>query len=172
LQGISSPEILLVHEEAPMDKTADRIVVGVDGSTGSHEALRWAIEDAKRRASDLEILICWHPPFLAEASGYGVAFLSPDELTAEARAQLENALGPVRADLEAIGALGHTVTTRLVEGAPGPNLVTESKGAALVIVGRRGHSGLARLVMGSVSRYVVTHAACPVVVVPDEDDTA
>jgi nucleotide-binding universal stress UspA family protein len=155
-----------------MDKTADRIVVGVDGSTGSHEAIRWAIGEAKRRHADLEIVICWHPPFLAEASGYGVAFLSPDELTADARGQLDNALAGVRADLDAIGALGHTVTTRLVEGAPGPNLVIESKGAALIVVGRRGHSGLARLMMGSVSRYVATHAACPVVVVPDEDDTA
>ncbi len=155
-----------------MDKAADRIVVGVDGSTGSQEALRWAIDEVKRRGTDLEIVICWHPPYLAEASGYGVAFLSPDELTADARAQLDGALGPVHDELESIGTLGHTVTTRLIEGAPGPNLVTESKGAALVVVGRRGHSGLARLMMGSVSRYIATHAPCPVVVVPDDSDTA
>jgi nucleotide-binding universal stress UspA family protein len=57
------------------------------------------------------------------------------------------------------------VTGRLLEGAPGPTLVSESKGAALVVVGRRGRGGLTRLLLGSVSRHVADHAECPVVVV-------
>jgi nucleotide-binding universal stress UspA family protein len=58
------------------------------------------------------------------------------------------------------------VTGRLLEGAAGPTLETESKDAAVVVVGRRGRGGLTRLLIASVSRHVTDHAECPVVVVP------
>jgi len=44
-------------------------------------------------------------------------------------------------------------------------LVTESANADLVVVGSHGRSGLTAALLGSVSRHVVDHATCPVVVV-------
>ncbi len=40
--------------------------------------------------------------------------------------------------------------------------------ASMLVVGSRGTGGLAAMVLGSVSRYVATRAACPVVVVREE----
>jgi nucleotide-binding universal stress UspA family protein len=57
----------------------------------------------------------------------------------------------------------------VLEGEPGSSLIREAKEAAMLVVGRRGHAGLSHLVLGSVSRYVTTHAPCPVVVVPEAD---
>ncbi len=80
---------------------------------------------------------------------------------------LDDALAAVDAETGAARADGRDVVGRLLEGTPGPTLVTEAKGADVLVVGRTGHNGLARLVVGSVSRYVTNHATCPVVVIPE-----
>jgi hypothetical protein len=49
---------------------------------------------------------------------------------------------------------------------PGPALVKRSEEAAMLVVGTHEHVGLARLVSGSVSRYCLSHAKCPTVIVP------
>ena len=57
-------------------------------------------------------------------------------------------------------------------GEPGPVLVAESVGAALLVVGTREHAGIGRLLSGSVSHYCLSHAECPVVAVPARDHGA
>ena len=142
----------------------DRVVVGVDGSPGSILALRWALGDARRRDADVEVVMCWHPPYMVEASGYGLGYLTEEELTADARATLEACLNEVEPELAAAREGGLRVSTALIEGSPGPTLVTESKGAALLVVGRHGRISLAHWLLGSVSRHVAEHAHCPVVI--------
>src|SRR5205085_5825521 len=44
--------------------------------------------------------------------------------------------------------------------------IAEGANADLVVVGSRGLGGFKGLLLGSVSHQVVTHASCPVVVVP------
>jgi nucleotide-binding universal stress UspA family protein len=152
--------------EQPMTGDRERVVVGVDGSAESLAAARWAVGEARYRHADVEIITCWYPPLVAEAAGYQVGFLDTDKYAAKARQVLEGAVASVTADADERCVEGPSVTGRLLEGAPGATLVRESKGAALVVVGRRGRGGLSRVLLGSVSRHVVDHAACPVVVVP------
>ena len=60
-------------------------------------------------------------------------------------------------------------TARLVEDEAGEALVAEGANADLIVVGSRGAPGLKAALLGSVSRHVVDHATCPVVVVKATD---
>jgi nucleotide-binding universal stress UspA family protein len=57
-------------------------------------------------------------------------------------------------------------TLEFVLDDAGPALVRRSAEATLLVVGTHEHVGLARLVSGSVSRYCLSHAQCPTVIVP------
>jgi nucleotide-binding universal stress UspA family protein len=53
----------------------------------------------------------------------------------------------------------------MINGHPAPSMVEAASGAFMVVVGARGLGGFRGLVLGSVSRHVVQHAPCPVLVV-------
>jgi nucleotide-binding universal stress UspA family protein len=145
----------------------ERIVVGVDGSSCSQDALRWALTEARGRGADVDIVYCWSKPYLA-MSDYAVGFWSPEDISAEGHAQIDQALAGCADEVAASKAAGVAVSTSVLSGEAGSSLVGEAETAALLVVGRRGHAGLSHLVLGSVSHYVSTHAHCPVVVVPED----
>jgi nucleotide-binding universal stress UspA family protein len=142
------------------------IVVGVDGSDASHDALRWAADEARLRDARLVAVHAWtfippqpmgEPGLLAMPAGDLAGQLSAE--TDAANAVLSSAVESLRSSPAV------EVEQRVVEGDPGEALVAESKAAELVVVGSHGRSGLTAALIGSVSRHVVNHAACPVVVV-------
>ena len=145
----------------------DAIVVGVDGSPESLAALRWAAAEARLRGARLVAVHAWLfvPPPEVGALGMipvpavdlpGAVEAESDAAEAEFEAALANAFP------EGVPA---EVERKLVEDDAGEALVRESKQADLVVVGSRGRSGIAAVLLGSVSKHVVDHAPCPVVVV-------
>jgi nucleotide-binding universal stress UspA family protein len=69
--------------------------------------------------------------------------------------------------VEAAGEPGPTsVTVRAVSGLAAQELIKASEDSDLVVVGSRGGGGFAQLMLGSVSNQVVSHASCPVAVIP------
>ena len=146
---------------------SDGIVVGVDGSDASRDALRWAADEARLRSAPLVVLHAWSfvpPQPFADPAGLALpAGDLPGQLTAESDAAqfaldaaIEDALG-AEPEIE--------VERKLAEGDAGEAIVAESADAALVVVGSHGRTGLTAALLGSVSRHVVSHATCPVVVV-------
>ena len=49
-----------------------RIVVGVDGSESSAQALRWAVDEARRRDATLEVVMTWEYPALYATASHAV----------------------------------------------------------------------------------------------------
>jgi nucleotide-binding universal stress UspA family protein len=143
------------------------IVVGVDGSTASHEALRWAAQEAGLRGAEVVAVHAWAFVPLAPIGDPGMIPMPAVDFPGQLEAEQEAA----RADFDAAitDALGAdpVIEKRLVEGDAGDVLVSESAGADLVVVGSHGRSGIKAALLGSVSRHVVERAACPVVVVKE-----
>ena len=142
------------------------IVVGVDGSDASSAALRWAADEARLRSASLVAVYAWSfvPP--QPIGDPGMLAIPAGDLPGQLDAESEAA--KIALDDAVAGALGADpvdVDRRLVEGDAGEALVAESKEAELVVVGSHGRSGFKAALLGSVSRHVVDHAACPVVVV-------
>jgi nucleotide-binding universal stress UspA family protein len=137
------------------------IVVGVDGSTGSRAALRFATQEARLRGASLRIVTAWQMPVLAFSGGF-----IPADLPMEFERAAEDAS---RQSLEWLGEAGSGVHIERVveEGQAAHVLVEAAKGAKLLVVGSRGRGGFTGLVLGSVSQQCVQHAPCPVVVVTE-----
>ena len=138
---------------------AKPIVVGVDGSADSVRALRWATDYAQATGAPVRALMSWNVSTI-----YGDTFFGNwDQSGVEAkhRELLETAVR------EALGE-GAQVETAVEHGHASEVLVKASHDAQLVVVGSRGRGGFGGMLLGSVSQHLVTHARCPVLVMPHE----
>ena len=147
--------VAVVRAAAPC--RGGRVVVGVDGSARSHKALRWAADEARARDAVLDVVHAWSLPALAN-DPWLATFPNPDDAVHWARDLLVEALSdPALAGL--------AVNDFVIHGGAGQALLARAEGAGLVVVGSRGHGAVAGWLLGSVSRQLVHHASCPVVVV-------
>ncbi|MFJ5956429.1 universal stress protein [Paenarthrobacter sp. NPDC092416] len=139
-----------------------KIIVGVDGSKASVEALRYGQRLAEALNAPLEAWGCWEMPL-----GYeGYLAMGIDGFAHDAEENVKEAVA------QAFGAeQPKNFSTRLVQGSARAALVEGSKHASHLVVGRRGHGGFGGLLLGSVSSACVAHAHCPVVVVHAPEET-
>jgi nucleotide-binding universal stress UspA family protein len=135
---------------------AGSIVVGVDGSEPSHQALEWAADEADRRHLPLHVIHALDLPYWELATPSGPA----DSLRARKDEVAQVLLSQVHR-----GTPGVQVTAQTPHGAPAAMLVEASQAADSVVVGSRGRGGMRSALLGSVSQQVAGHAHCPVVVV-------
>lgn len=140
---------------------ARRLVVGIDGSDESADALAWAVEDARRRQLSVELVHGLAIPVVSDA--YGMVMTRPDidELCRYAESLLGAAAAAVRSLDENV-----EVTTRLLNGPPAGVLIEASKGAVGLVVGNRGVGAIGSRMLGSVAVRVAGNACCPVYVIP------
>lgn len=137
------------------------VVVGVDPSEAAVRAVRFAADEARRRAVPLRIVhaITWFDGMRQSYPELDVAgrLIAGAESVLQAMSDLVS--GTVPAD---------RISTSAVEGSPVDVLVEASAGASLMVVGGRGMGGVTGLLLGSTAHGVVAHADCPVVVLPDD----
>ena len=132
-----------------------QIVVGVDGSESSLEALRWARELAKRSDAGIEVIAAWQWP-----AGWAAGWTGGWSPQTDAQTSADDAVLTVFGERQP-----DRVTINVEQGTPAACLVEASKTAIMIILGSRGHGGFAGLLLGSVSSAVAEHSDCPVLVV-------
>lgn len=142
-----------------------RVVVGVDGSPEALRAVRWAAREAVARSAELHLVaaILWTDDRLP-----GVPAIGRDRTGDVLRRLAEAALETAEA-VAVVVAPDVVVVRREIVGFPAAVLCEEGRHAQLLVVGDRGRGRVASLMAGSVAVAVVSHAACPVVVVRGAD---
>jgi len=137
------------------------IIVGIDGSGHSQQALEWAVKHAAIEHVPLTVLSVHE---VATNAWTGSPIIMAEDRPEEEKTR-QAAQEAVNKTISELGAQPGPVTVRVISGQPARALIDASEGADMVVVGSRGVGGFSSLRMGSVSSKVVHHAACPVVVV-------
>lgn len=140
----------------------DRIVVGIDGSPSSREALEYAVAEAKCHGGKVTAVHVYElasPMMLAE----GVTL--PTVLTDDVREEAERRAERILEETVAVPDRD-MVVTQAIEGPVARTLLQVAEGADLIVIGSRGLGGFRGLLLGSVAHKLVHHATCPVVVIP------
>lgn len=151
------------EQETPVVEATD-VVVAVDGSPASDNAVRWAANTAAKRGVPLRLASSYTlPQFL-----YSEAMVPPQELYDDLQRETLSTIDDAREMALSVNPdllIGHAVA----EGSPIDMLLEMSRDAAMIVMGSRGLGGLSGMVLGSVSGAVVSHASCPVVVVREDN---
>lgn len=145
-----------------MTGPAPVVVVGVDGSDTSRDAMRWALSQAALTGAELRAVSSWRWPNYITRIPPGV------DLANETGEMLDGVVEQVLAENPEAGA-AVAVSKHVVEGPAGPALLTQSHGATLLVVGARGRAAFPGMLLGSVAEYCVREGTCPVVVVRAEN---
>ncbi|WP_090709599.1 universal stress protein [Mycetocola miduiensis] len=137
------------------DSSKHHIIVGVDGSDSSIEALREAAEIAEALDVPLEATTAWEFPVMGEYTP--IRDWSPEE---DAKKILSSAVSRAFPD-----APPSDLELTTVRGPAARTLIEVSKDARMLVLGSRGHGGFVGMLLGSVSAACAEHAHCPVLVV-------
>lgn len=153
------------------------IVVGIDGSPESKQALQWGVEEGRLRGAEVQVVYAYGRP--EEQNPYAMAYWPSSELADVAKSEREwrnNQLQRGRQRAEAlVHGVVHEVVPRhspvrveplvVLDSRPVRALLQRARDADLLVVGSRGRRGLSGLLLGSISQQCVAKAPCPVVIV-------
>ena len=141
-----------------------KILVALDGSTASNNALNFALELADNLSADVELLTIVPPVFLPS---YSIYVLKSDAIS-ECAKNLEISFRGVLSKAQEEARRRHPktkVSTRFEKGEPSEKIVEVAQGGFdLIIIGSRGLGGRVSA-LGSVSSRVVDKSNCPVLIV-------
>ena len=140
------------HRACTDPPTGSRIVVGVDGSPSSIEAVRWAAHRCQVIGAQLQAVMSWSPGTVESSPVRG-------DPAADARDRVSVTLD------HALGARAGTVAVRVAQGSPGEVLLDAAAGANMLVVGSSEHARKDRFISDSVGDHLVAHSLCPVVIV-------
>ena len=145
------------------DNEVRPIVVGVDGTSASDQALRWAVDEAIVRNCPLRVVHAWNFEPMADWNE-----TSAQERLRESELLVDKA---VTAAMEGRPEQPEIQRCSL-RGDAAEELEEASKGAALLVVASHTGHRLRQIVMGSTSMHCVRHSSVPVVVIPVNEHSA
>lgn len=133
-----------------------KIVVGVDGSPCSLDALRWAHREAHGRGDQLVAVLAW--TFISQHHR-GTEPFDPGYTQTDALEALDSYITAT------LGEDGADVERSAVLDLPARALLETAADASLLVIGARGMGGFAGLLLGSVSQQCLHRASCPTAVI-------
>ncbi|MEW6715496.1 MAG: universal stress protein [Nitrospirota bacterium] len=140
-----------------------KILVPVDGSTYSMEAVKVALKYAKATKTDIYIMTV--TPFISGLD-LEISAGAMDKLNESMKSRGEEVLSKAQSILASEGVSAKTILSSSISAADEIINVAEKEKTDLIIIGSRGLGGKAtRFFMGSVALKVVSHAPCNVYVV-------
>lgn len=154
LHHASGPIVVIPEVDG---RPAGPVVAGLDDSDASADVVRVATEEALNSERSLKVVYAWDIDPALGGAAIEVMLQDESQIIAEGHRMLQQ----LTADVPPQVHIEHIVEM----GRAGSVLAAASRRASLVVVGSHGHGGLTGLLLGSVSRSVVLHAACPVMVV-------
>ena len=160
--------VVVVHEAPTHSVAGARVVVGVDGTQTSTEALAFAFEQASSRGVGLTVVHTWQLDAVDGTAASMAWTVDWEQVGEQERSVVAEALA-------GFGEQYPTVDVRrdVAQGHPVEELARQSENACLLVVGTRGRGVVSGWVKGSVSQAIVRAAHCPVAVVhPPEPDPA
>ena len=177
LAGNPLPAVAALDDEtdliAPVESRRHKILLAVDRSEPSLEAARKIGGLVDAEGAEIILLYVQKP---AEA---GVEYVFMDAETKrrremERRLEAERVVAAANAPLVRQGLVAHRQI--VVEGDPPSEILklADEMGVDLIAMGAHGRTGVLRVFVGSVSRKVIDHASCPVLIarVPDQREAA
>lgn len=143
----------------------NRILVPIDFSTHSDEAIRYAADLSRRYGASVTLCHVYHP--VAYPLPEGFVLYSPEQLTG-LLTEFRDMLAKAKVQAESVGALD--VGTKLLQGVAWDEIVrfAKSENFDLIVMGTHGRTGLKHALLGSISEKVVRTAPCPVLTVHEE----
>lgn len=139
-----------------------KILVPIDWSPHSREAVRQALELARRLGAELRLL---HVRDLPYALQYVIGEGQLPGIPAEERDQ--DALRALDEFVAGCDRGPVKITTAVRTGQPAEQILAETResGAGMVVMGTHGRTGLMRALLGSQAELVVRRAEVPVLIV-------
>ena len=162
-----SKEAKGIPSVARAGESIDRILVPVDFSQSSLEALEYAIEFAERAAARLIVFHSVHLGYAFSADGYAMCDLSVliDDVRKGAEQEMQKFVR-----LAKFRGVKFETVVKIAPPASEICAFAEGRDVDLIITATHGRTGLKHLLMGSVAEQVVRHARQPVLVVPSHPE--
>ena len=135
------------------------VVVGVDGSPESTQAVAFAAAEADREGDELTVVYAVSVPNPIIDAGLTPAALA-DLMVDEERVVLSEAVAGLKEDYPDLSVNQRLETERGAVDA----LVEAAAGARLLVVGSRGRGAFKRLLLGSTAHGVLKHLPCPTII--------
>ncbi|MBT2247761.1 universal stress protein [Arthrobacter sp. BHU FT2] len=135
------------------------VVVGIDGSAESTQAVAYAAAEADREGDELTVVYAIRMPDPLTDAGLAPASLT-DMISEEERVVLSEAVAGLEEDYPDL-KVRRVLETEL---DPVDALVQAASRARMLVVGSRGRGGFKRLLLGSTAHGVLKHLPCPTII--------
>ena len=147
---------------SPLTLLINKILVPIDFSVHSKNALKYAVPLARQFEASLHLVYVVEPTIYPADLGFGQVVLPgiEDELRQKGQAELNELVAK---------EIGRAVkaTAAVRTGTPSQEILSEAeeRGVDLIVVATHGHSGVEHMLFGSTAERIVRKSHCPVLTI-------